>query len=74
VFGREVSGVCTGVESALVSKRGRCGVFCRAIGGALSSALSSSMLESGVVILMPMSMPGALESLWPSSSCIWRSK
>jgi hypothetical protein len=70
VFGREVSGVCTGVESALVSKRGRCGVFCRAIGGALSSALSSSMLESGVVILMP----GALESLWPSSSCIWRSK
>ena len=70
VVGREVSGVWTGVESALVSKSARCGGFCRAAAGALSSALSLSMLESGVVILMP----GALESLWPSSSCICRSK
>jgi hypothetical protein len=70
VLGLEVSGVGTGVESALVSYKGRWG-FCRATGfGASSSALSLSVLDSGVVSLML----GAPESLAPSNSCICRSK
>ena len=56
----------TGVESALVSYKDCCG-FCRAAGlGAVSSALSLSVLDSGVVSLML----GAPESLAPSKSCI----
>lgn len=64
MVGLEVSGVGTGVESALVSYSGRCG-FCKPSGGGtFSSALSLSVLDSGVVSLID----GAPESLAPSSS------
>jgi hypothetical protein len=66
VVGREVSGVGTGVESADVSYNGRCG-FC-STGGALSSALSFSVLEGGVSLTL------GVASFARSSSCTCLSK